>query len=288
MLSALVNALTLTTLWIAFLLLAGLFGLNAGVETRIWFWYAVLGLFSSILCAFYSRRLVKWNLGIRVITPTTAINHKEKWLLTTVHALANAAGLKQPPEVGIYQSFEVNAFAIGPSKSKALVTVSQTFLDQTSTESAGALLAHEVAHIANGDMVTMTWLQSGINTMVLAPAHVIASLISNSANPRTRGAVYFLAFISLQIFMSPLASLLVLFVSRRREIRADLAAAKILSRERMRTGLMSLSPSYDEVDDSHQSVSAFKIAGHSAEGFGALFLTHPTLEERLRQIGNTD
>jgi len=288
MLFTLVNVLTLATLWIAFLLLVGLFGLNAGMETRIWFWYAGLGLFSAVLCVIFSRRMAKWNMGVRVLTPTTAINDKEKWLLTTVHALASAAGLKQPPEVGIYESFEVNAFATGPSKAKALVAVSQGLLDHMSSESAGAILAHEVAHISNGDMVTMTWLQGGVNTMVLAPARVIARLVSSSANPRTRGAVYFLTFMCLQIFLSLFASLLVFYISRQREFRADLDAAKILGTPRMRAGLESLSSVYGDVDDSHQALSSLRISGHSAQAIAALFVTHPPLQDRLSRLSGTD
>jgi heat shock protein HtpX len=284
----LVNVLHLTNLWIAFLILAGLTGLNAGVETRIWFLYVGVGLFVTLGCVVFSCRLVKWRMGVRVITPATAINDKEKWLLTTVRSLASAAGLKQPPEVGIYQSFEVNTFTTGPSRAKALVAVSQELLDKLPTENTGAILAHEVAHIANGDMVTMTWLQAGLNSMVLAPAYVIAHLVSNSTNPRTRGAVYFLTFVGLQFLLSPLACLLIFYVSRRSELRADSDATTLVGTSNMLAGLKSLMKSYGDVDHTHQSVLTAKISGHSARGFGALFLTHPRLEDRLHRLSDTD
>jgi len=285
LLFTLVNILVLGTLWVAFLLLVGCLGLHAGMETRIWIVYSALGSVGAFVSLASSRSLAKWSMGVRLISGEE--NFPERWLLETVHRLAQKAGLQVMPEVGVYESFEINAFATGPTKKKSLVAVSQGLLDQLPREAIEGILAHEVAHIANGDMVTMTLLQGVLNTMVLIAARLIARLVSRSAHPRTQGAVYLLTFICLQIVLSPFASLVVCYFSRRREFRADRDGAALVGLGKMRSGLTSLRAVYGDVDDSHLALSTLKISGHSAEKVAALFLTHPRLEDRLRQLEAT-
>lgn len=284
LLFALVNALVLSTLWLAFYTIAGAVGLQYGMETRIWYWYSGIGFAGAILSLAYARPLAVWSMAVRIIKNPPA-DTRDHWVLETVHTFARKAGLKVMPDVGVYPSFEVNAFATGPSKDKALVAVSEGMLDFVSRETAEGILAHEVAHIANGDMVTMTLLQGVLNSMVLLAARIIARLASNSADAKARGAVYFLTYVSLQIVFSSLGSILVCYLSRRRELRADRAAGVMIGREKFIAGLTSLRPVYGDVDDTHQALSTLRISGHSARALTALFLTHPTLDARLQRMG---
>lgn len=273
-----VMALSLLTLWLFLLALVGLTGLLAPLESHLWLAYSLFALTSAIGAWLLSRGTARWSLGVR------SLRADELWLKQMAEELAHKAGLLKTPEIGIYESFEVNAFAAGVSCARSLIGVSTGMIESFPRPAIEAALAHEIAHIKNGDMVTMTLLKSWINALVLLPARLIAWLTSRTADPRQRGAVYLLTYTALQLLICPAASLLVCHISRQREFRADREAAKLISTEQMRAGLTSLREVYGLVDDTHQAFQALKISGHSAEAFASLFFTHPTIEQRIRRL----
>jgi heat shock protein HtpX len=198
--------------------------------------------------------------------------------------LAQQARLPATPEVGIYDSPEVNAFATGPTKRRSLVAVSTGLLNRMDPDAIEGVLGHEITHIANGDMVTMTLLQGLINTMVLIAARIIASVVASNVEERSRSGVRILTFYLLQFVLSLLGSMVVCYFSRWREFRADAGGARLAGRERMLHGLKSLRQVYGVVDDNQQALATLKISGHSTKSLAALFATHPPLEERIRRL----
>lgn len=280
---AIVNMLILLTLSIAFQVITGLFGIHMGYEPTIWIFYGVIGMGGAFINLLISRKMAKWTMGVKVIDPQTQ-NPTERRLLETVYSLAQKAGLPAMPEVGIFESPEVNAFATGPTKARALVAVSSGLLQTMDSNSVEGVLGHEIAHVANGDMVTMTLVQGVINTMVLIAARVLSSLIAGQVEERSRPMLQMVVFYALQMILSLLGSIVVCYFSRAREFRADAGGARLAGRERMLSGLKSLRHVYGEVDDRNQSLATLKISGHSAGFLGKLFSTHPPLEERIHRL----
>jgi heat shock protein HtpX len=189
------------------------------------------------------------------------------------------------PEVGIYDSPEVNAFATGPSKSRSLVAVSSGLLRSMRPDEVEGVLAHEVAHIANGDMVTMTLLQGVMNAFVMFAARVIAYALTRSGDSRNNnGGSYYLIVIVLQIVLGILAALVVNWFSRYREFKADHGGATLAGRERMLGALRRLAANHEAVDTSHQALATMKING--GRSWAALFSTHPPIEQRIAALEN--
>jgi heat shock protein HtpX len=188
------------------------------------------------------------------------------------------------PEVGVYESPEVNAFATGPSKNRSLVAVSSGLLRSMRPEEVEGVLAHEVAHIANGDMVTMTLLQGVMNAFVMFFARVIASVVTRSDDERRGGGMYFLVVIVLQIVLGILASLVTAWFSRHREFRADAGGAHLAGRERMIGALRRLAANHELVDTQHQALATMKING--VRSWAAMLSTHPPLEDRIAALQN--
>ena len=279
---ALVNALILLTLSIAFQVIFSVLGMPSA-SANIWIYYGVIGFGGAFTSLALSRITAKWMMGVQVIDPNTH-NPSERRLLDMVHGLARAAQLPAMPEVGVYDSPEVNAFATGPTKARSLVAVSTGLLNQMDSDAVEGVLGHEVAHIANGDMVTMTLLQGLINTMVLIVARIISSLVASNVEERSRGAVRLVTYYVLQFVLSLLGSMVVCYFSRRREYRADAGGARLAGRDRMLAGLKSLRQVYGDVDDNQQAMATLKISGHSAQALFNLFATHPPLEERIRRL----
>jgi heat shock protein HtpX len=203
-----------------------------------------------------------------------------------IAGLTQKAGLPMP-EVGIYESPEVNAFATGPSKSRSLVAVSTGLLRSMNDDEVEGVLGHEVTHIANGDMVTMTLLQGVINAFVMFFARLIAYVIANRGDSRERGSSggsYMIVFV-LQIVLGILGSLITSWFSRQREFRADHGGALLAGRERMLGALRRLAANRDMVDTQHQALATLKING--ARNFAMLFSTHPPLEVRIAALERT-
>ena len=278
-----VNILVLTTVSIVFTLLAGFLGIPLDGAYTYMLFYALLGFGGAFISLAMSRMMAKWMMGVRVINPNTT-NGGERQLLHTVYSLSQKAGLPKMPEVGIYESPEINAFATGPTKARSLVAVSSGLLQKMDESAVEGVLGHEVAHIANGDMVTMTLLQGLINTLVLIVARLIANVVAGAVDERARPVVSFIAFMVLQVALSILGSMVVCYFSRKREFRADAGGARLAGRDRMLSGLKSLRNVYGQVDDDQQSMATLKISGHSKSDFMALFSTHPPIEQRIRRL----
>lgn len=283
---AIVNMLILLTLSIAFQVICSLLGYHPSADATVWLFYGVLGMGGALINLAMSRIFAKSMMGVQVISPTTQ-NPRERQLLEMVYSLAQKAGLPAMPEVGIYDGAEINAFATGPTKRRALVAVSTGLLQRMDHDAVEGVLGHEVTHIANGDMVTMTLIQGVINTMVLIAARLLATLVAGQVEERSRPWVRMLVFYLLQMVLSIFGSMVVCYFSRKREFRADAGGARLAGRERMLSGLKSLRQIYGQVEDDssaqHPSLATLKISGHS-NGFLALFATHPPLDERIRRL----
>jgi heat shock protein HtpX len=243
----------------------------------------VWGMGGSFISLQMSRWIAKRATGVHLIDGRSGDSQLD-WLHQTVGRLTRQANLPMP-EVGVYESAEVNAFATGPSKSRSLVAVSSGLMRSMRPEEVEGVLAHEVAHIANGDMVTMTLLQGVMNAFVMFFARVIASVVTRSDDERRGGGgMYFLIVMVLQIVLGILASLVTAWFSRYREFRADAGGAHLAGRERMVGALRRLAANHQLVDPSHQALATMKISG--VRGWAAMFSTHPPLEDRIAALQN--
>jgi heat shock protein HtpX len=241
----------------------------------------VWGMGGAFLSLQMSRWIAKRAAGVHLIDGRSG-NAQLDWLYQTIERLTRQANLPMP-EVGVYESGEVNAFATGPSKNRSLVAVSAGLLRALRQEEIEGVLAHEVSHIANGDMVTMTLLQGVMNAFVMFFARVIASVVTRSDDNRRGGdGMYFLVVIVLQIVLGILASLITAWFSRYREYRADAGGAHLAGRERMLGALRRLAANRELVDTSHQALATMKI--NDLPAWAALFSTHPRLEDRIAAL----
>ncbi len=242
----------------------------------------VWGMGGSLISLAISRIMAKMMLGVKVIDPTAA-SGETAWLVQTVHHLASAAGLPEMPEVGIYQSPELNAFATGPTKRRSLVAVSSGLLERMDRNQVEGVLGHEITHIANGDMVTMTLLQGIVNAFVMFLARVIAFAVSQNVKQESRRGVQFMVTIVLEILLSFLGMLVVAAFSRRREFRADAGGARLAGREKMVDALEGLRRGMGIADNRAPSLAAFKISSQR-RGLLALLATHPPLDVRIARL----
>ena len=254
-------------------------GLNYGA---LLVFSAVFGFGGAFISLAMSRWMAKMAMGVRVLDASNANGPREQWVLQTVHGLARKAGMETMPEVGIYDSEEVNAFATGPSKKKSLVAVSTGLLDRMTQDEAEAVLAHEVAHIVNGDMVTMTLLQGVVNTFVIFLSRVIAFALSRFVDEKMAWIVHLVAVIVLQIVFGILGSMVVMSFSRYREFHADAGSGDLVGREKMIAALERLRQTYELVDTRQESLATMKISGHA--GIMRLLSSHPPLEERIAAL----
>jgi heat shock protein HtpX len=228
-----------------------------------------------------SRFIAKRATGVQLVDGRSG-NEALDWLYATVARLTQQANLPMP-EVGVYDSPEVNAFATGPSKSRSLVAVSSGLLRSMRRDEVEGVLAHEVAHIANGDMVTMTLLQGVINAFVMFFARVVAFAIASRGERDDRGGgVSYIVIFMLEIVFGILGSLVTAWFSRQREFRADRGGATLAGRERMLAALQRLASNRELVDTSHQALATLKING--TRGWMVFFSTHPPLEARIAAL----
>lgn len=250
---------------------------------------AVWGFMGAFISLLMSKWMAKFMMGVKVIDPAQPGSANARELVERVHRLAKKANLPKMPEVGFYESPEVNAFATGPSKANSLVAVSTGLLNQMDSEAVEGVLGHEVSHIANGDMVTMTLIQGVINTFVMFFARIAAWALSQAmAGDRNRDSApspwaYYLSQMVFEILFSLLGAIVVAWFSRRREFRADKGSAGIAGREKMVHALQSLKRAHEMVDPAHPSLAALKINGRRS-GIMALFATHPDLDDRIRAL----
>ena len=250
----------------------------------------IWGFAGAFISLGLSRLMAKWMMGVQVIPPDTRDPRLQE-LVQMVHHLARQAGLPRMPEVGIYDSADVNAFATGPTRSRALVAVSTGLLGRMRQNEVAGVLAHEVAHIANGDMVTMTLIQGVVNAFALFLSRVLAFVISQalrSRDDRGGGWIQFLLAQLFYILFSILGSIVVFWFSRIREYRADAGGARLAGRDNMLAALQALRRLYNPeiaAADARQSQAfqSLKISG-ARVGLARLFSSHPPLEERIARL----
>lgn len=242
----------------------------------------IAGFSGSIISLLISRMMAKWVMGVQLIDTRNPQGEQERFVLEETYRLATIAGLRKMPQVGIYHSQEVNAFATGPSRNRALVAVSSRMLQSLDRNAISGVIAHEISHIKNGDMVTTTLLQGIINTFVIFFSRLVAKIISNFVREDLASVVYFICSMAFEILFSILSSPIIFWHSRKREYKADQLAADLGGKDNMIHALESLRHTITLVDDSQKSIAAFKISGK--EKIASLFSTHPPLEKRIERL----
>jgi heat shock protein HtpX len=279
------NLAVLVLLGIVMSILQGVFGVQLGDTGGLLVFAAVIGFGGAFISLGISKWAAKRQTGAQVITAPR--NELERWLFDTVRRQAEAAGIKMP-EVAVYDAPEINAFATGPSRNNALVAVSTGLLRNMGRDEAEAVLAHEVSHVANGDMVTMALIQGVLNTFVIFLARVVGRMVDSWISGNRNGGpsfAYYIIVIVLDIVFGILASMIAMWFSRHREFRADAGGAKLAGREKMISALEALAKSYGQTTLPNE-VRAFGISGHVARGAKRLLMTHPPLAERIAALRN--
>jgi heat shock protein HtpX len=253
-------------------------GLNL---TSLLIFAAVMGFGGSFISLAISKWSAKKAMGVQVIEAPS--NSTEFWLLETVRKYSTAAGIKMP-EVGIFDTPEVNAFATGMSRNNSLVAVSSGLLQQMSKSEAEAVIGHEIAHVANGDMVTLALIQGVVNTFVMFLSRVIGHLVDRIVfkTERGQGPAFFVTMIIAELVLGVLASIIVMYFSRQREFRADQGGASLAGRQNMIAALERLNSLHPQ--PLPDKMAAFGIAGGGGGGLRRLFMTHPPLEERIAAL----
>ncbi|MDZ7596210.1 MAG: protease HtpX [Thiobacillus sp.] len=242
---------------------------------------AVMGFGGSFISLAISKWMAKKSMGVRVIE--TPSNSTEFWLVDTIRKYAADAGIGMP-EVGVYDAPDVNAFATGMTRNSSLVAVSSGLLQQMKRNEAEAVLGHEIAHIANGDMVTLTLIQGVVNTFVIFLSRVIGHTVDRVVfkSERDNGPAFWVTTIVAQLVLGILASIIVMWFSRQREFRADRGGASLAGGPNMIAALERLSGLHPQ--PLPERMAAFGIAGGGAHGLKRLFMTHPPLEERIAAL----
>lgn len=243
---------------------------------------AVFGMGGAFISLAISKWTAKRFTGARVIESPS--NATERWLVETVGRQAREAGIGMP-EVAIFDSPDVNAFATGARRDNALVAVSTGLLRTMSQEEAEAVLGHEVSHVANGDMVTLALIQGVVNTFVIFLSRVIGQIVDRVVfkNERGHGPAFWITTIVAELVLGILASMVVMWFSRQREFRADAGGARLSSRGNMIAALERLKRGADQPHLPDQ-LAAFGIAGQIGQGLKRLLMTHPPLEERIEAL----
>jgi heat shock protein HtpX len=264
-----------------FTLVAAILGFDTSSIGGLAVFSAVFGFGGAFISLAASKWIAKRSTGAQVIE--TPANDTERWLVDTVGRLAAGAGI-DTPEVAVYPSDDVNAFATGAKRNDALVAVSSGLLQQMRADEAEAVLAHEVSHVANGDMVTLTLIQGVINTFVILVSRLIAQLVTDTLT-RGRGGrgVYFLVVIVLQVILGFFASMIVMWFSRRREFRADAGSGALVGNPKMIQALEALQrdrPGTPLPD----AVNAMGIRASGTGGLKKLLMSHPPIEDRIAAL----
>ena len=243
---------------------------------------AIFGMGGAFLSLAISKWSAKRMTGAKVIE--TPANQAERWVLETVQRQADQAGIGMP-EVAIYDAPEINAFATGMNRNNALVAVSTGLLRSMNADEAEAVLGHEVSHVANGDMVTLALIQGVVNTFVIFLARVIGQFVDKAIfkNERGHGIGFFVATMVAELVLGILASMIVMYFSRKREFRADAGGASLAGRNKMIAALERLKAASGEPMLPDQLV-AFGISGGISKGLGQLLRTHPSLDDRIQAL----
>lgn len=282
-----VNILVIATVTI----ILSLFGIqNPSSMLGLFAFCLIWGTVGSFISLMISKWMAKFMMGVQIVTEQGP--HAD--LVQTVHRLARRGGLTTMPEVGIYASEELNAFATGPSRDNSLVAVSSGLLYKMDQDELEGVLAHEIAHIANGDMVTMALLQGVMNAFVMFFARIVAGIINQQMKGDDRDGeglgpfAYMMVVMVLQMIFGIFASIIVNWFSRYREFRADYGGAKIGSKDKMIKALKALERAYPQMAENpdsnpnHKNFQSMQIS--SSNGMMALFSTHPTLRSRIKAL----
>lgn len=266
---------------VVFGIILSLTGIDARSYSGLLIMAALFGFSGSLISLFLSKFMAIRAVGAEVIEQPR--NEAERWLVHTVQRQAQQANIPMP-EVAIYHSADVNAFATGATKKSSLVAVSTGLLNTMTRDEAEAVLAHEVSHIANGDMVTMTLLQGVLNTFVIFISRIIATIVANRNSNNESGSnsgIYFLVSMVLELVFGFLASMIAMWFSRHREFRADAGSAQLVGKAKMIAALERLQKVH-EPEELNGSMIAFMINSKGRE----LFMSHPPLEKRIEALRN--
>lgn len=243
----------------------------------------VFGFSGSLISLFLSKTMALRSVGAEVIQQPR--NQAEQWLFNTIQRQSQQAGIPMP-DIAIYHSADVNAFATGATKNNSLIAVSTGLLDNMTEDEAEAVVAHEIAHITNGDMVTMTLLQGVLNTFVIFLSRMISTAVASTkdenGNSSTNTMVFWIADIVLQMVFGVIATMIAMWFSRYREYRADAGSAKLVGKEKMIMALQRLQRVH-EPQEMEGSLAAFMINGVRSK---ELFMSHPPLEKRIEALRN--
>jgi heat shock protein HtpX len=305
----LTNILVMFTLSIVWMLVSHFMGINPnsvghyggggagglyGIQTEsLMMFCLVWGMGGAFISLAMSRIMAKMFMGVKVIDPNTH-DHREMELVQRVYNLARSAGLSKMPEVGIYDSPEINAFATGPTKNRALVAVSTGLLSRMNSAEVEGVLGHEVAHIANGDMVTMTLVQGVVNAFVMFFARIVAQIILRRGDDEERSSpfAYMMLVMVLEMVFMMLGMIVVSAFSRYREYRADAGGARLAGRENMIGALKAIKREVygrgrddaEEPNSNQQALQTLMISSKKRSTFMNLFSTHPDLDDRIARL----
>ena len=243
----------------------------------------VFGMAGSVVSLLLSKWMAKRSMGVHIIEQ--ASNADEQWLLSTVKELSQKARIGMP-EVGIFASPQANAFATGWNRNNALVAVSTGLLNKMSREEVKAVLGHEIGHVANGDMITLTLIQGVVNAFVMFFARIIGNFVDKAIlkNENGHGLGFYISTFVAEMILGILASTIVFWFSRRREYRADIAGAELVSPAAMVSALARLKAEYDQPSDMPDEMVAFGISGELKNALGGLFMSHPPLDKRIEAL----
>jgi heat shock protein HtpX len=283
----LVNILIMITISIMLSIVTSIFGVNRyltqnGINYLYLFIFCLIwGMGGSLISLFLSKFIAKMTMGVKVVDPSNPGEYS--FLVRRIDEMSRSANIPMP-EVGIYDSPEMNAFATGATKNKSLVAVSTGLLNSMNNEELEGVLAHEITHISNGDMVTMTLIAGVVNSFAMFISRILSFFISKMVDEKLEGIVRWVLTMIFDIFLSILGSIAVNYFSRRREFRADAGGAKLAGRQNMIAALQCLQRKFEPVDERGGSLATMKISGK--KGFSALFSTHPDLETRIEALRN--
>jgi len=274
------NAAIMVVLTVVMSILTNVFGIQLAGNGQLLVISAVIGFSGALISLFMSKSMAKRSMGVQVIEQPA--NETEQWLVSTVKEQAKKAGIGMP-EVGMFNSPDPNAFATGWNKNAALVAVSAGLMQSMNRDEVEAVLAHEISHVANGDMVTMTLIQGVVNTFVFFLASLIGRFVDRVIlkNEGGHGIGYFVTQMLAQVVLSFLASAIVMWFSRWREFRADAGAANLANRDKMIAALQRLKSAHEPAEMPAE-MAAFGIRG----GVKKFFMSHPPLDDRIAALRN--
>jgi heat shock protein HtpX len=279
------NLAVLVLLGIVLSVLQNVFGISLGGNGGLLVMAAVFGFGGAFISLAMSKWVAKRMTGMQIVPPDNPGGEAATWLMAVVKRQSEAAGIKLP-EVGVYDAPEINAFATGPSRNNSLVAVSTGLLRAMSRDEAEAVIGHEISHVANGDMVTLTLIQGVMNTFVIFLSRVVGRTLDATIGGNRDGSpgmFYFISVLVLDLVFGMLAQIVVMWFSRHREFRADAGGARLAGRGKMIAALERIGANHGE-STLPKAVQAFGISGAVGHGLSRLFRTHPPLAERIQRL----